>query len=32
LLNNSAKKLFAFDEHGLRVFDGPLDAYLSTKS
>ncbi len=32
LLNNSAKKLFTFDERGLRVFDDTLTAYLATKN
>ncbi|HEY2810623.1 MAG TPA: ABC-F family ATP-binding cassette domain-containing protein [Rhabdochlamydiaceae bacterium] len=32
LLNNSAKKLFAFEESDLRVFDGPLDEYLAVKA
>jgi len=31
LLNNSAKKLLAFEEKGLRIFDGPLSEYLATR-
>lgn len=31
LLNNSAKKIIAFEEKGLRVFDGPLSEYFATR-
>ncbi len=31
LLNNSAKKLLAFEDKKLRLFDGPLNEYLATR-
>lgn len=32
LINGFATKLFAFEETGLRIFDGTLDAYLEQKA
>ena len=31
LLNNSAKKILAFEEKGIRMFDGPLSEYLALR-
>lgn len=32
LISNAATKLFAFDDKGLRSFDGPLEEYLARQS
>jgi ATPase subunit of ABC transporter with duplicated ATPase domains len=31
LINNAATKIIAFEEHGLRTFDGKLDEYFSVR-
>ena len=32
LINNTTKRLFAFEEKGIRPFEGPLEEYLSAKA